>query len=113
MIPNRIHKVLSTMAAHRVQALLMGGQACVLYGAGQFSGRQFMLAPVLRCFRWNWPFRGAGFKTCCAADFQIGTGWNVAVGAGLEARDTADLEVCATRQEEGVIVIIAPDGGNM
>ena len=37
MIPSRIHKVLSTMAAHRVQALLMGGQACVLYGAAEFS----------------------------------------------------------------------------
>ena len=32
-------------------------------------------------------------------------------GAGLEARDTADSEVWATRQE-GLIVIIAPDGGN-
>ena len=25
------------MAAHRVQALLMGGQACVFYGAAEFS----------------------------------------------------------------------------
>jgi len=25
------------MAAHRVQALLMGGQACVFYGATEFS----------------------------------------------------------------------------
>ena len=37
MIPNLIHKVLSTMAGHQVQALLMGGQACVLYGAAEFS----------------------------------------------------------------------------
>ena len=37
MIPNPIRKVLSTMQAHRVRALLMGGQACVLYGAAQFS----------------------------------------------------------------------------
>ena len=37
MIPNPIRKVLSTMAAHRVGALLMGGQACVFYGAAEFS----------------------------------------------------------------------------
>ncbi len=37
LIPSRIHKVLSTMAAHQVQALLMGGQACVFYGAAEFS----------------------------------------------------------------------------
>jgi hypothetical protein len=34
---NPIHKVLSTMAAHQVRVLLMGGQACVLYGAAEFS----------------------------------------------------------------------------
>lgn len=37
MIPNRIRKVLSTMAARQVRALLMGGQACVFYGAAEFS----------------------------------------------------------------------------
>lgn len=37
MIPNPILKVLSTMAEHRVQCLLMGGQACVFYGAAEFS----------------------------------------------------------------------------
>ncbi len=37
MIPNPIRKVLSTMRAHRVRALLMGGQACVFYGAAEFS----------------------------------------------------------------------------
>ncbi len=37
MIPNPIRKVLSTFQKHRVRALLMGGQACVLYGAAQFS----------------------------------------------------------------------------
>lgn len=37
MIPNPIHKVLSSMRAHRVRALLMGGQACVFYGAAEFS----------------------------------------------------------------------------
>lgn len=37
MIPNPIRKVLSSMRDHRVQCLLMGGQACVLYGAAEFS----------------------------------------------------------------------------
>lgn len=37
MIPNPIVKVLSTMRSHQVQCLLMGGQACVLYGAAEFS----------------------------------------------------------------------------
>lgn len=37
MIRNPIHKVLSTLTIHRVQALLMGGQACILYGAAEFS----------------------------------------------------------------------------
>ena len=37
MTPNPILKVLSTLALHRVRHLLMGGQACVLYGAAEFS----------------------------------------------------------------------------
>lgn len=37
MIPNPIHKVLSTLSTHEVRYLLMGGQACVLYGAAEFS----------------------------------------------------------------------------
>ena len=37
MIPNPIRKVLSSMRAHRVRVLLMGGQACVFYGAAEFS----------------------------------------------------------------------------
>lgn len=37
MIPNPIRKVLSTLANRRVRALLMGGQACVFYGAVEFS----------------------------------------------------------------------------
>ena len=37
LIPNLIRKVLSSMQTHRVKALLMGGQACVLYGAAEFS----------------------------------------------------------------------------
>jgi PHD/YefM family antitoxin component YafN of YafNO toxin-antitoxin module len=37
LIPNPIRKVLSTMAKHQVRALLMGGQACVFYGAAEFS----------------------------------------------------------------------------
>jgi hypothetical protein len=37
LIPNPIRKVLSSIRANEVQALLMGGQACVLYGAAEFS----------------------------------------------------------------------------
>ena len=37
MIPNPILKVLSTLTTRQVRFLLMGGQACVLYGAAQFS----------------------------------------------------------------------------
>jgi len=37
LIPNPILKVLSSMQKHRVRALLMGGQACVFYGAAEFS----------------------------------------------------------------------------
>ena len=37
MIPNPIHKVLSTLSSHGVRHLLMGGQACVFYGAAEFS----------------------------------------------------------------------------
>lgn len=36
MIPNPIHKVLSTMQDFQVKCLLMGGQACVLHGAAEF-----------------------------------------------------------------------------
>jgi len=34
---NPILKVLSSMRTHQVRALLMGGQACVFYGAAEFS----------------------------------------------------------------------------
>ena len=37
MSPSPIHKVLSIFHKHRVRALLMGGQACILYGAAEFS----------------------------------------------------------------------------
>jgi len=37
LIPNPILRVLSSIQARRVRALLMGGQACVLYGAAEFS----------------------------------------------------------------------------
>lgn len=37
MIPNPILKVLSTISSHEVKHLLMGGQACVFYGAAEFS----------------------------------------------------------------------------
>ena len=37
MIPTPIRQVLSMMQKHGVRALLMGGQACVFYGAAQVS----------------------------------------------------------------------------
>ena len=37
MIPNPIPKVLSTLSIHAVRHLLMGGQACVFYGAAELS----------------------------------------------------------------------------
>ena len=37
MIPSPILRALSTIRKHRVEYLLMGGQACVLYGAAEFS----------------------------------------------------------------------------
>ena len=37
MIQTPIHTVLSTIRTHGVQALLMGGQACIFYGAAEFS----------------------------------------------------------------------------
>ncbi len=47
MTPNPIRKVLSTIRKHQVQALLMGGQACVFYGAAEFS-RDIDLAVLCR-----------------------------------------------------------------
>ena len=32
-----IHKALSILRKHKIRALLMGGQACILYGAAEFS----------------------------------------------------------------------------
>jgi len=37
LIRNPIRKVLSTLQSHNVRFLLMGGQACVFYGAAEFS----------------------------------------------------------------------------
>ncbi|MFH1760813.1 MAG: hypothetical protein ABIA63_06900 [bacterium] len=37
MIRNPILKVLSVFSKYDVKALLMGGQACILYGAAEFS----------------------------------------------------------------------------
>ena len=37
MIPSPILRALSTIRKHHVEYLLMGGQACVLYGAAEFS----------------------------------------------------------------------------
>src|SRR5208283_3486341 len=48
----------------------------------------------------------AGFQTCCVADFQVGVALEIAQIAGLETRDTADLEVCATEATPSQIVWI-------
>jgi hypothetical protein len=37
LILNPIRKVLSSIERHKVRALLMGGQACILYGGAEFS----------------------------------------------------------------------------
>lgn len=37
MILSPIRKVLSSFAKHDVRALLIGGQACILYGGAEFS----------------------------------------------------------------------------
>ncbi len=37
MIPNPILKVLSTFNKNKVECLLIGGQACIIYGAAEFS----------------------------------------------------------------------------
>lgn len=37
MTPSPIPKALSTFLRHKVNALLIGGQACILYGAAEFS----------------------------------------------------------------------------
>lgn len=37
MVPNPIRRALSSIRTNRVKALLMGGQACILYGAAEFS----------------------------------------------------------------------------
>jgi len=37
LIPSPIHRVLSVTRTHGVASLLMGGQACILYGAAEFS----------------------------------------------------------------------------
>jgi hypothetical protein len=41
---------------------------------------------------------GAGFQTCCIADFQVGSA--ALRPAGLETRDTADLEVNACQVKD-------------
>ena len=46
MTQNPILKVLSTFLRHRVKALLIGGQACILYGAAEFS-RDIDLSPLI------------------------------------------------------------------
>lgn len=37
MMTSPIHRVLFTLSSHHVRCLLIGGQACILYGAAEFS----------------------------------------------------------------------------
>ena len=46
LIRNPTLKVLSSIRTRRVQALLMGGQACVFYGAAEFSCDTDLAIPV-------------------------------------------------------------------
>lgn len=61
MIPNPILKVLSSMAAHQVQCLLMGGQACVFYGAAEFSRDSDFAIYVI--FGWSFNYADTETKT--------------------------------------------------
>ena len=64
LLPSPIRKALSTLTTHQVRYLLMGGQACVLYGAAEFSRdvtawlRVTGFSETLRCFRRSDECRG-------------------------------------------------------
>jgi hypothetical protein len=63
LIPNPIVKVLSTLTTHQVQYLLMGGQACVLYGAAQFSrDTDVAISPAVPPFELDYLRLGASQK---------------------------------------------------
>jgi len=61
---------------------------CIVIPKSLFGLRKFF-GGTTRC-------GSASFQTCCIADFLIGEAWADARAAGLETRDTADLEVGAT-----------------
>ena len=46
MTPNPILRVLSTFQKHRVRSLLIGGQACIIYGAAEFSRDSDFVIPA-------------------------------------------------------------------
>jgi len=73
LIPNPIHKVLSSMRAHRVRALLMGGQACVFYGAAEFSRDVdfAILADVLNLARLRKVLAGLQAEVIAVPPFEI------------------------------------------
>src|ERR1017187_9408601 len=54
LIPNPIRKVLFSMRAHRVRALLMGGQACVFYGAAEFIRSEKAKSQLLMNWSGRW-----------------------------------------------------------
>jgi hypothetical protein len=49
------------MAAHQVQCLLMGGQACVFYGAAEFSRDSDFAIYVI--FGWSFNYADTETKT--------------------------------------------------
>lgn len=48
MTPNPILKVLSTFKRHNVKSLLIGGQACIIYGAAEFSRDSDFVVSLLK-----------------------------------------------------------------
>ena len=67
MKSNPILKVLSSIRTNRVRALLMGGQACVFYGAAEFSrDTDLEFGEICRAGK-NGEI-GIATKLCCAVE---------------------------------------------
>ncbi len=73
MIPNPIRRVLSSIREHRVRALLMGGQACVLYGAAEFSRDTdlLILADAGNLTRLRQALSGLGAEVIAVPPFRL------------------------------------------
>jgi hypothetical protein len=70
LIPSPIVKVLSTIRKHGVKALLMGGQACVFYGAAEFSRDVVVLADAANLDRLRAAFAELQARRIAAPDFE-------------------------------------------